>query len=348
MNDYNRTAKHLQKRNAGFVKASLFWVTALYLTIMVVLASSTFAEEITGASPKKDPNELAERINGKVDKLHGRLEELLDSAIASDDVFDPNRIESFKKEKRRAKKAKDRFHKEGGFKQVGRKNEFKNKKKWEKDTYDPVAFEDFEATLDNLDEVVTDADAELANAKHAKQMYMVVMASGEPDRCQDLVDFTVGYKIASSVVRGATIVAETTYNVTDAWANQDSFGWNASSISSVVAVIAGGLDLVATGLEIADEWQSSDIEAACLNQIDGGIAEIEEITAGSAEDVNDLVEAVKILNAAVILLNTNISNMNDLLVRRFDEQDKMLEEKFQALEVLLCTPHGQRPEFPKK
>ena len=68
----------------------------------------------------------SDKINEKFDKVHGNLEKLLNNAINSSEIFDANQVQYFKNQKDRSKKAKDRFHKAGGFKQAGKKKNFKN------------------------------------------------------------------------------------------------------------------------------------------------------------------------------------------------------------------------------
>jgi hypothetical protein len=162
-----------------------------------------------------------------------------------------------------------------------------------------------------------------------------------------------------------TILASTAYDATDAFAQQTVWGTNASSFSAVFAIAAGVLDGIATGLEIADEWVSADLQSACLNQIDDTVydinetvTDIENVTAGTLEDVNDLAKAVDRLNSALFILTETIEDINDLINLRFSEQNELLNTRFDTVEallntrfddveILLNTPHGRRPGLPK-
>ena len=124
-------------------------------------------------------------------------------------------------------------------------------------------------------------------------------------------------------------------------------------IAAVFAIIAGVLDGIATGLEIADDWVAADLQSACLDQISGTVADIndtvadiEDVTAGTSEDVNDLAKAVVLLNSALTDLTRMIGDVNDLVNLRFSEQNRLLNERFDAVETLLNTPQGRRPDFP--
>lgn len=251
-------------------------------------------ENVITANPHSDPNDDADNINNKMDKLHGNISKFLDTAIASDQIFDSNEIEHIKKEKARSKKAKDRFHKNGGLKQVGRKNDF-GKDNRKKDDYDPNAFNEFEEALDNLNDIILDANDALADGQKSKAMYLLLAASGSPDKCQELVDASDGLGIAAAAVLGAKIAAETLYNTTDAIGNQDALGWNVSAASAIFAVATGVLDMTATGLEIADNWVAQDLESACLNQIDDAVKGIQTVTEGTSQDVNDQPKLLKTL-----------------------------------------------------
>lgn len=351
---------------------------ALCLALALLLVSSHFTAEpvlsyetdwsqwqgVAGGPPDKDPNLRADKINEKFEKVHGNLEKFLNTAISSDQIFDANQVQYFKNQKNRSKKAKDRFHKEDGFKQVGRKNNF-NKKERNKDEYDPNAFDEFEGALDDLNDVLVDANTELSNANHAKAMFMALAKSNGTDKCQELQDFTLGFGIASAVVRQLAIVAEGLYNCTDACVQQVSFGFNASTFAFVFAAAAGVLDMAATGLEDVDQMWSSELQSACLNQIDNTvfdindtIADIEDVTAGTSEDVNDLAQAVDRLNSALYILTDMIEDVNDLITLKFSEQNELLNLRFDTVEallntrfddveILLNTPHGRRPGLPK-
>jgi len=354
-------------------------LTVFTVTLLLPLASSTVAQEpilfdgsevvegegFAGVPPDKDPNEHADRINEKIEKLHGNLEKFLNTAIASDQVFDANQIKFFKNGKDRSKKANARFHKNGGFKQIGRKNDFKNKKGWTKDFYDVNGFDEFEGAIDDLNDIVVDANTELSYANHVKAQFMVVLQSHHPDKCQQLVDSSIALGIATAVVKGFAIAGETLYNTIDCFSEQSSFGFNGSTAAAVFAVAAGALDITATGLETADNFVASDLEASCLNQIDNmvydinnTVTDIEDVTAGTSEDVNDLAKAVVLLNSALTdltrmiedvndLVNLRFSEQNNLLNTRFDTIEAMLNTRFDDVETLLNTPHGQRPGRPK-
>ena len=363
MNTQKNVLKQNHPRRRVCRSGVSFWAVAVWLALLLVLASSAVAQEsqllwsegIAGAPPPKDPNKHADKINEKVDKLHDNLEKFLNTAIASDEVFDANQIKFFKNEKDRSKKAKDRFHKEGGFKQVGRKNDFKNKKEWVKDSYDPNAFDGFEGAIDDLNNIVVDANTELSNANHAQAQFMVMLQSETPDKCQELVDASITLGVAASVVKGLAIAGETLYNSIDCFSEQSSFGFNASTAAAVFAVAAGALDMTATGLETADKFVASDLESACLNQIDDTTVTIHDmteaihdITEGTTEDVNDLAVAVDALTSALAELAQRIEDVNDLVNLRFSEQNKLLNERFDAVETLLNTPLGRRQDFPEK
>ncbi|MHC4418062.1 MAG: hypothetical protein ACYSU6_05690 [Planctomycetota bacterium] len=334
-----------------------FWVVAVCLTVLLSLASATVAQEsvdllgAAGGPPDKDPNKHADKINEKFDKIHGNLGKLLDTAVASDQIFDANQVKYFKNQKNRSKKEKDRFHKQGGFKQVGKKKNFKN----DKDEYDPNAFEDFEGALDDLNDILVDANSELSKANRAKAMYMA-LAKGRtgPDKCQEFSAVSIGLGVGAAVARGLTILASTAYDATDAFAQQSVWGMNASSFSAVFAIAAGVLDGIATGLEIADDWVAMDLQSACLDQIDDTVfdindtvTDIEDLTAGTSDDVNELSKAVGRLNEALGILTQRIEDINDLVIFRFDEQNRLLNDRFNTTETLLRTPHGRRKGIKK-
>ncbi len=333
-------SRGVSKQETAFLRGVSLLAIGVYLTLMG-------ASRATGAPPQRDPNEQAERINQKFDKVHSNLSKFLDNAIASEGVFDADQIKYFQNGRVRADKAKQRFHDEGGFKQVGRKNNF-DKEQREKEDYDANAFDEFEGAIDDLDQIIVDANSELTNGKKSMRMYTMLAAAGEVDKCQDLVDNCVALGISASVVRGLTIAANTAYCVCDAFAQQTSFGWNASSVSAVFAVVVGVLDICATGLEIADGWVASDLQAACLNQIDNAVYDIQSVTEGTSEDVNELAEAVGRLNTLLAGLSSKIEDVNRMVEKKFAEQNKMLDERFYIIELLLNMPQGQRPLYPQK
>ena len=257
-------------------------------------------------------------------------------------------MQFFKNGKDRSKKAKDKFHNEGGFKEYGKKNSFKKKKDWVKDTYDVNAFDEIEGAVDDLNDIVVDANAELTNANNSKAQFMAILQSGSPDKCQELVDASIGLGVAASVVKGFAIAGETLYNTVDCFSEQSSFGFNGSTAAAVFAVAAGALDITATGLETADKFVSSDLESACLNQIDDTTAAIQDITEGTTQDVKDLAVAVEALTFAISELNQKIEDVNNLVELRFSEQNQLLNERFGTVEILLSTPQGRREDFPQK
>jgi ABC-type transporter Mla subunit MlaD len=129
---------------------------------------------------------------------------------------------------------------------------------------------------------------------------------------------------------------------------------NASSFSAVFAIAAGVLDGIATGLEIADDWVAMDLQSACLDQIDDTVfdindtvTDIEDLTAGTSDDVNELSKAVGRLNEALGILTQRIEDINDLVIFRFDEQNRLLNDRFNTTETLLRTPHGRRKGIKK-
>jgi peptidoglycan hydrolase CwlO-like protein len=365
MNSQKNLSNHNRPRSPVSSAGLSFWAVVVCLATLLSLASSTVAQDewlgVAGGPPDKDPNKHADKINQKLDKVHGNLEKLLNTAIASDQIFDSNQVQYFKNQKDRSKKNKDRFHKQGGFKQVGKKKNFKNNK----DEYDPNEFEDFESAIDDLNDILVDANTELSNGNHAKALYMALAKSHHPDKCQEFSLLTTILGGSAALTRGLTILASTAYDATDAFAQQTVWGTNASSFSAVFAIAAGVLDGIATGLEIADEWVSADLQSACLNQIDDTVydinetvTDIENVTAGTLEDVNDLAKAVDRLNSALFILTETIEDINDLINLRFSEQNELLNTRFDTVEallntrfddveILLNTPHGRRPGLPK-
>jgi hypothetical protein len=141
MNSQENVPNHNRQQSPVSSAGLSFWAVVVCLATLLSLASSTVAQDewlgVAGGPPDKDPNKHADKINQKLDKVHGNLEKLLNTAIASDQIFDSNQVQYFKNQKDRSKKNKDRFHKQGGFKQVGKKKNFKNNK----DEYDPNEFE---------------------------------------------------------------------------------------------------------------------------------------------------------------------------------------------------------------
>lgn len=272
----------------------------------------------------KDPNDRAKGINAKFDKVHQKLEEFLNTAIGSDQIFEPNQIEFLRKEKGRSQRAKDRMNKEQGMKMVGRNNNFDKKDK-DKDKYDDGAFDDFEESLDDLNAILVQADSELKKGNKAK--VLSVQANGDPDgvnnKCQELVDASITLGVAASVVRGLAITASTAYDTADSVSEQTALGFNASTAATVFAVAAGVLDMTATGLEIADEWTAEDLKAECLSQIN-------TVSQGTADSLDELHQRVADLS------------------RELEALRELMKERLDTIEVLLNTPQGQREEFPLK
>jgi uncharacterized coiled-coil protein SlyX len=389
MNTYNNVPNQNRPERTDSFLSLYLCAVGICLTLLPWLVNSSLGEQavyyddsewaeweaVEGGPPDKDPNKHADRINSKIDKLHGNLEKFMDTAIASDQIFDPNQIKYLKKEKARAKKANERFHKGGGFKKVGQKKNF-NKKNQDKDEYDPNAFDDFEGTIEDLNDIVVEANMELANGNAAKAMFMFLEGSESADKCKEQLAVSLGLGISASVMRGLTIVAETAYNATDSAANQDFLGNNWSAGAAWLAGIAGTLDFITTGLEIADRWVATNLAAECLYQIDtttmdnykltgdvndttmdiyGMVWSINDITEGTAQDVNDLAEKVIELNSELVRLNSElarltqkIEDINDLINLRFSEQNRLLNERFDTAENLLNKPLGQRSDFPNK
>jgi hypothetical protein len=363
MNPQKNVPNHNRPQSPVSSSGLFFWAVAVCIAVLLPLASATVAQDqgVAGGPPHKDPNEHADKINEKFDKVHGNLDKLLNNAINSNEIFDANQIQYFKNQKDRSKKAKDRFHKAGGFKQAGKKKNFKNNK----DEYDPNEFEDLEGAIDDLNDILVDANTELSNGNAAKALYMALAKSHANDKCHEFSLVTTILGGAAAVARGLTILASTAYDATDAFAQQTVWGTNASSFSAVFAIAAGVLDGIATGLEIADEWVSADLQSACLDQIDNTvydinetITDIEQVTSGTSEDVNDLAQAVERLNSALYILVDMIEDVNDLITLKFSEQNELLNTRFDTVEallntrfdyveILLNTPHGQRPGLPK-
>ncbi|MEN8128135.1 MAG: hypothetical protein ABFR90_10075 [Planctomycetota bacterium] len=309
----------------------LFFAFAVLAMPLAVLAEEVVVyEEIDGvlvevaAAGPKDPNERAKGISKKFDNVHHKLGEFLDTAIGSDQIFEPNQIEFLRKEKGRSQRAKDRMNTEQGMKMVGRNNNFDKKDK-DKDKYDDEAFDDFEESLDDLNAILVRADSELKKGNKAKALSVQVNADSNSvnNKCQELVDASITLGVASSVVRGLAIAAGTAYDTADSVSEQTALGFNASTAATVFAVAAGVLDMTATGLEIADEWTAEDLKAECLSQIN-------TVSQGTADGVDEVNLKVTQLRQELEVFKT------------------LMNERLNTIETLLNTPPGQRPTFPEK
>jgi hypothetical protein len=320
-----------KKMKTQFSILFVFVVSVMPLTALaeeVVMDDEiVFTEETLVAAKPQDPNDRAKDIEAKFEKLHGNLDKFLDTAIVSDQVFEPNEIEFLRREKGRSKRAKDRMNNGNGMKMFGRNNDFDKKGKGngkDRDEYDDGAFDDFEGSLEDLNTVLLRADSELKKGNKAKALS--VQANSDPNgvnKCQELVDASITLGVAASVVRGLAIAAATAYDTADSVSEQTALGFNASTAATVFAVAAGALDMTATGLEIADEWTAEDLKAECLSQIN-------IVSQGTADGVDEI-------NQKVTDLQRELDALRDLMNVRMD-----------MLEKILNTPQGQRPSFPEK
>ncbi len=243
--------------------------------------------------------------------------------------------------------------------------------------------DDMNSVMDETEEGLST----LVEVQELKQEVAMLIAAGinpaEPyNKLQQLLNKTTTTDIVYGIVKAAKIGAIISRGIHDFMScitHQTSFGFNASTASAGFAALAGALDLIAEGLEIwvdYDEAQLSGAGYRCIVQIGkehaqmmGDINDINGQVVSIQSDANSLGDSVDLLldqmeitdkkvdklivttdliDEKVDVLTNKVDAMNAQMNERFDAITAMLNLRFAYIEQLLCTPHGQRPDLPKK
>ncbi len=243
--------------------------------------------------------------------------------------------------------------------------------------------DDMNSVMDETEEGLST----LVEVQELKQEVAMLIAAGmdpaEPYiKLQELLNKSTTTDIVYGVVKAAKMGAVISRGIHDFMScitHQTSFGFNASSASAGFAALAGALDLLAEGLEIwvdYDEAQLSEAGYKCIvqigkehaqmmgdiNDINGQVVSI-QADANSLGDsvdlligqmqitdqkVDNLIVTTDLIDEKVDVLTNKVDAMNAQMNERFDAITAMLNLRFAYIEQLLCTPHGQRPDLPKK
>ena len=364
----NKTTIHQHIRYSIFFGPFIVGLIAAMLSFCPLASAETYeviedgqvyfievVEEVVAASKKdKDPND----ISGQYDKIHENLSKLLDTASKSKNIFSNKQIDKFNKyknENSRSKKAKDRFHKNGGFEKVGRENDFNKGNKDNPDKIDKDAYNELDESLEDLNLILIDAEQDVRDANEIKGQYMALRILDVPDKCKDLVDASTALRISAAALKGYAIYCQAVLDGCSAISGQDIAGFNFQAACAIPAVVVGAVELAATGCDTADQWISSDLEAACMDQIDNRsvstydeVLLIGKVTKGTAADVNDLAIAVEELNEALKDLNDRMDDLEKRIDDKFAVLNAKLDVKFDYIQRLLKMPQGKREDFPLK
>jgi len=212
------------------------------------------------------------------------------------------------------------------------------------ENFDAEAAADVEQSLDEstalLEELDTELEAKIGVVRALAGFNRLSPAElHTQNACASLVLGRLPSEIQGFAL-GFSNTMEAGHNVCDSVMNLDILGNNASAACSVTAIIAGVAKVVLEAMELIDDNVSGmELEAGlkCLEQTDGKIAAISTKVNGTASQVDGIVKDVADLKTTVGALQTQLSNVAALM-----------ELRFRAVETLLNTPQGRRPEFPMK
>jgi hypothetical protein len=319
------------------------------------------------------------KIGNQMQKLNERLNKLANKAMEKDLLTDKQQ-KHIKNELKRSNRANERLKKDKAFKEIG-KNKNKNKKNQSnlldqefyalEDTggnYDTNELEDFSDMIEDMNSLMDDANdgLELLGDMKAKQlevMHLIATGQDYADPYKQLKKMNdqwygyVGYGVYKTL-KLVSIGAEGIYEVCTCYTRQCAVGWNTSTGGIIASVARSVCDVLAEVALIAldvDNFLVEEAKINCILQIGkehtilmSDINDINGVVGNISGDVGVLVEDLAAALEEIDNLQAQVEDLNDLLVHRFDSLDAYLINKFQQMETILNTPHGQRPGFSNK
>ncbi len=400
----NKPTNQQKSRNSVTLASPVFNVMAIF--IVVLFCSSIFAEadeSAVSASKKKSADDFNDEISLKVQKLNERLKKIADLAMHENlDLLTEKQRNRIEKDLERSNRANEKLKKSKGFKEIGKKHKFKPDKSQnnqvnfymteadDDDDYDPNALGDFSAMIDDLNEILVEAEEELqwhADVKGKQLEVMRLMANGLP-YAQPYYDLKVsmdwsplGHTVYGvyEVLKFASITADGLYDIATCPTRQTAFGMNASTAGTVFAIARMVCDLLAEAAYIGlyvNEAFVVDNEQECIlqigrehyqmiadiNSINGQVVSIQadanslgssvDLLLGQMEDMNKDIGKIETkvtqIDINVNTLTRKVVALNTQMNARFDAMTELMNQRFDYIEQLLCTPHGARPKLPKE
>lgn len=296
----------------------------------------------------KTPDQLSDEISGKLTNLNERVYQLsLNATNAVDNLFTKNQKKHMKNQYDRNKNSNAKLAKEKAFKNMGKKDKFKEKKKdtdavlatddaaqADDSEYDPDDLADLSQMLTDVDVLVGDTEEaleDLQKVKEQKELAMQLLAEGmDPEMIEselrkrhpvydDLEGLLDGshhdhaFYVAIKAAKLASVGFSMAYDINDSVCNQDTAGWNASAAGAIFASIAGVMELVAEGLEInmyVSDGDQSRKMIRCIAQIGTEHAEMINELATVTSGVATITEDAGELSESVDQLHTKVDRLD--------------------------------------
>lgn len=304
-----------------------------------------------------------------MEELNGRLKKIADLAMDENlNLLTEKQRARIAKDLKRSNKANKKLKKDKGYKEVGKKHKFKPDKSQnnqvdlyvteaaddnDENDYDPNALGDFSAMIDDLNEILDEAEEELqyhADVRAKQQEVMQLMENGLP-YAQAYYDLKVsmdwsplGHAVYGiyEVLQLASIACDGVYDFATCTTRQTVFGMNASTAGTVFAIANTICELLAEGAKIgiyANETIVEDKEQECMLQIGREhyqmIAAIDSINGqviSIQADANSLGNGVDLLIDQMVTVNADIGEIKTK-VTQIDENVITLTGDVQALKT---------------
>ncbi|HEX5042272.1 MAG TPA: hypothetical protein VFV75_05170 [Candidatus Polarisedimenticolaceae bacterium] len=202
----------------------------------------------------------------------------------------------------------------------------------DEDEYDPDFTVETEKGLDELEVALNDATEEVRKSTRRMLAMFAARPTGQPlTACEQYqFDQFPGYAFmqVSQVVKNISNAATDGCGVV---CDQDAFGWNCKGACLVFVIVDGIVNSVYDGFALKDDDNGSnqlDAVARCTTELSADIASVSGAVGGtqaSLDEVNLRLDAIEASLAAL---------------------DASMRQRFDGVDLQLCTPQGQRTCFP--
>jgi outer membrane murein-binding lipoprotein Lpp len=195
-----------------------------------------------------------------------------------------------------------------------------------------------------------------------------------------------GWYITVKVCKIASLTTAMLADVADCFTKQTVAGFSLSMLNSPLMAAAGALEIISESFQIVVETKEGELSEASykcivqigiehtematdLTNISGNLIQIQADvnSVGGGVDVlalqleatdakvdylvtkTDTIDLkVDTLTQKVDALSLQVAEMNRQMNEQFETMTALLNQRFNSVETLLNTPHGLRPNFPKK